>query len=171
MEIRRLIVGELNTNCYFLISKGELLIIDPGGEPERIVEEAKKTGAVLKYVVNTHNHSDHTLGNKKLEEAGAEILKGLKEGDSIRVGGTLLKVIGTPGHAKESICLLKNNLIFTGDTLFKDGYGRTDFPGGDEKEMEESLKRLSGVIKPGMAVYPGHGELFEVDNKTNKEEP
>ncbi len=165
MEIRRLIVGELNTNCYLLISKGELLVIDPGGEPERITEEIKKTGAVLKYIVNTHNHSDHTLGNKRLEKEGADILKNLKEGDSIEVGDTLLKVIETPGHAKESICLLENNLIFTGDTLFKDGYGRTDFPGGDEKEMEESLKRLSRIIKPGMMVYPGHGEFFK-DKKT-----
>ncbi|MDD4467507.1 MAG: MBL fold metallo-hydrolase, partial [Candidatus Pacebacteria bacterium] len=67
MEIKRLVVGELFTNCYLLYSKGELLVIDPGGEPERILEEIKKYKVFVKYIVNTHTHFDHILGNEKIK--------------------------------------------------------------------------------------------------------
>ena len=162
MEIKRIIVGELLTNCYLLFSGEELLIVDPGGEPKKILEEIKKIKAVPKYIVNTHNHLDHTLSNEEVKkETGAEILENLIEGENIKIGDIVLRVIQTPGHTKESICLVGEDFIFTGDTLFKDGYGRTDFPGGSEKEMEESLERLSEIIKPGTAVYPGHGDFFK----------
>lgn len=166
MEIKRLIVGALETNCYLLISQGELLIIDPGGEAEKILKEIEKTKAKPKYIINTHSHFDHISANKKVKEvSGAQILSNLKEGDKIKIGlgksPSILKVISTPGHTKDSICLLGKSFIFTGDTLFKDGYGRTDLPGGSQKELEESLRKLAKLLKPGMMVYPGHGEIFQ----------
>lgn len=171
MKIKRLIVGELETNCYLLISKKEAAIIDPGGEAGKILKEIESSKAKVKYIINTHCHLDHILANKELsEKTGAAILSGkkenvsgltLKDGDKIKIGKVVLKIIHTPGHAKESICLLGKNFIFTGDTLFKDGYGRTDLPGGSQMELEESLQKLSKIIKPGMAVYPGHGNIFE----------
>ncbi|MDD4467156.1 MAG: MBL fold metallo-hydrolase [Candidatus Pacebacteria bacterium] len=165
MEIKRLVVGELFTNCYLLYSKGELLVIDPGGEPERILEEIKKYKVFVKYIVNTHKHFDHILGNEKIKrETTAKVLENLKEGDEIKIGEVVLKIIETPGHAKESICLIGNNFIFTGDTLFKDGVGRVDLPGGSEKELEYSRERLFKMIKKGMEIYPGHGESFKRNN-------
>jgi len=57
--------------------------------------------------------------------------------------------------------LVGESFILTGDTLFKDGYGRTDLTGGSQKDMKESLEKLSKLIKPGMTVYSGHGEVFK----------
>ncbi|MBI2672733.1 MBL fold metallo-hydrolase [Candidatus Woesearchaeota archaeon] len=83
----------------------------------------------------------------------------IKEADTLIVGGLKLKVIETPGHTKGSICLYeeKDKVIFTGDTLFKGTYGRTDFPGGDIAKIKESLRRLARLPK-NVKVYPGHGE-------------
>lgn len=161
MEIKRLIVGDLETNCYLLISENKLIIIDPGGSVEKILKEIKEIKAKPKYIINTHCHPDHISANEGVKkETGAEILT-LKGEEEIKIGKSVLKVIHTPGHTKDSICLLGENFIFTGDTLFKNGYGRTDLPGGSQKELEESLEKLSKLLKPGMTVYPGHGEIFQ----------
>jgi len=160
MQIKRLIVGPIQTNCYLLISGGEMAVVDPGGNPDKILEEIKKTGIQPKYIINTHSHFDHTLANKKIiKETGAKILD-LKEGDEIKIGDEVLKIISTPGHSKDSICLFEQGFVLSGDTLFKDGYGRTDLEGGSEEEIQRSLKRLSEIIKPGTKIYPGHGEIF-----------
>ena len=177
MEIKTLLVGPLLTNCYLTVSGEELLIIDPGGRKEEILKEIAKTKAKLKYIVNTHGHPDHVFGNEGIKkETGAEILiheaekdfikfkpdRFLKGGDLIKTGNNVLKVLHTPGHSRGSICLLGENFIFTGDTLFKDGYGRTDLSGGSQKDLEESLEKLRKILKPGITVYPGHGEIFQI---------
>ncbi|MBU4299016.1 MBL fold metallo-hydrolase [Patescibacteria group bacterium] len=177
MQIKRLIVGELATNCYLLVSKKEVAVIDPGGEAEKILEEIRSSGAKLKYIINTHEHPDHCFANEKIsQETGAEILiheaekdfvgfkvnQFLKEGDNIKIGEISLKVIHTPGHTKGSICLKGDNFIFTGDTLFKDGQGRTDLPGGSAEELENSLEKLKKLFKPGISIYPGHGDIFKI---------
>ena len=160
MQIKRLIVGPIETNCYLLISKGEMVVVDPGGSPDVILDEIKKTGIQPKYIINTHSHFDHILANKEIKkQTGAEILS-LKEGDEAKIGDEVLKIISTPGHSKDSICLLGEGFALTGDTLFKDGYGRTDLAGGSEKELKESLERLSKLLKPGTKIYPGHGDIF-----------
>ena len=189
-EIKHLITGPLLTNCYILISKGESLVIDPGGGLKQILEELTKNQAKLKYIVLTHYHWDHTLGAPKLRKdsnpptalpplrrapTGAKIFihegekdflkfkvdQFLKDGDEIKVGEISLKIVHTSGHTKGSICLLGDGFIFTGDTLFEDAYGRTDLSGGSQTEMENSLEKLKKILKPGMKVYPGHGEVFE----------
>uniref|UniRef100_A0A7V4E2K4 MBL fold metallo-hydrolase n=1 Tax=candidate division WOR-3 bacterium TaxID=2052148 RepID=A0A7V4E2K4_UNCW3 len=82
----------------------------------------------------------------------------LKEGDLIKIGNLELKVFHTPGHTEGSISLYGDGFVFTGDTLFFDSIGRTDFPGGDEEKIFQSLKKLSKIIKDDQIVYPGHGE-------------
>ena len=160
MELKHLIVGPLLTNCYILISEGEALVIDPGGGLKRILKEIGE--AKLKYIVLTHCHWDHVSEALKLKEkTGAKILTNLKEDDEIKVGDSVLKVISTPGHTKESICLLAEDFIFTGDTLFEDGTGRTDLPGGSQKDLENSLSKLKKILKPGTKIYPGHGPTFK----------
>jgi len=162
MEVKTIKVGELQTNCYLLISEKELVIIDPGAEANRILKEIEKTGGRAKYIINTHYHFDHVLANREVrEKTGAEILTDLKEGDEIKTGNVVLRVVYTPGHTEESICLLGDNFVFTGDTLFETGHGRTDLAGGSQEKIEESLQKLSELLKPGMTVYPGHGSVFQ----------
>lgn len=176
MKIERLVVGQIKTNCYVLTDGAETAVIDPGGNVSEIIKVVKKQGNELKYIICTHAHYDHTDGIEDLKAAlGGKIVtheaekdfaefivdKFIKESDIIQIGETKLKAISTPGHTPGCFCLLGKNLIFTGDTLFKDGIGRTDLPGGDMQAMEESLSKLRGIIKPGMMVYPGHGEFYE----------
>jgi glyoxylase-like metal-dependent hydrolase (beta-lactamase superfamily II) len=176
LEIKNFIVGPFLTNCYLLISNGEAAVIDPGGGAKLILKEIEKNKAKLKFIILTHGHWDHTLSALKIKkETGAKILlheaekefvkfkvdQFLKE-DEIKIGSSLLKVIPTPGHTKGSICLLGQGFIFTGDTIFKDGYGRTDLEGGSKEDLENSLKKLEKILRPGMKVYPGHGEIFEI---------
>lgn len=179
MKIKRLSVGDLGTNCYLVRSGGEMAVIDPGGSAEEILKEIKKfqDGAKLRLIINTHYHFDHTLADDFLKkETGAEILihqfeekfinfkadRFLREGDEIKLGNRVLAVLHTPGHSAGSICLMSKKVIFTGDTLFKDGYGRTDLAGGSQRDIEDSLKRLSKLLKPGMTVLPGHGDIFKI---------
>lgn len=82
----------------------------------------------------------------------------VNDGDVIKVGQVELKVVHTPGHTKGGICLLADKFAFTGDTLFFDSIGRTDFPDSDEKTMFESLKKLQNMLSDDMIIYPGHGE-------------
>ncbi len=178
MEIHKLQVGELATNCYFIVSENEVLIVDPGGDLDLIKEKLKKIKKENKYILLTHYHPDHTSLAQKLKEnnetkvlihrndadflnfsgTGADVL--LEDNEEIKLGNKKLKVIHTPGHTQGSICVLGDNFIITGDTLFKDGHGRTDLPGGSNKEIKKSLKKLQEFIEPGMMIYPGHGEAF-----------
>jgi glyoxylase-like metal-dependent hydrolase (beta-lactamase superfamily II) len=161
MEIKKIAVGVLQANCYLLIDGGELAVIDPGDEAKKIIEEIKNTGARVKYIINTHNHFDHVGANAELEKKfGVKAIKGLKDGEIIKVGGEELKVVRTPGHTPESVCLFGNDFVISGDTLFEDGFGRVDLEGGSGKEMAASLEKLDKLILPGASVYPGHGNSF-----------
>ena len=97
---------------------------------------------------------------------GAEAYKpaeeSLNDGDTLRLGEGELTVISTPGHTPGSICLYssEDGIMFTGDTLFANGYGRTDFKYGSFQELRESLKRLWRM--GGTVCYPGHGEAFRI---------
>lgn len=173
MKIKTLIVGPLLTNCYLLISEEKAVVIDPGAGLKKILKEIEEKK--LEYIILTHSHWDHSLAALKLKEkTGAKILIGKREkefikfqpdqfldgGEEIKIDSLFLKIISTPGHTKGSICLLGDNFIFTGDTLFEDGYGRTDLPESSPEEMEKSLKKLEKIIKPGMKIFPGHGPVF-----------
>jgi hydroxyacylglutathione hydrolase len=183
--IERLVVGPLATNCYILKSGAELAVIDPGGDAELILEKVGELGGVVKYVIDTHGHVDHIAANREVVEAtGAELLiheldakllalpdrnlsslmgmkltsPALKEGDKVVVGEAEMTVLLTPGHTPGGICLLASEYAFTGDTLFVDSIGRTDFPGGSDEQMQESLNKLQMVLRKDTVLYPGHGE-------------
>lgn len=104
---------------------------------------------------------DHTLsvpvGGEDLDKSRdyhADVL--LRDGDTIEFGPYSFRVIHTPGHTPGSCCFLCGDTLVSGDTLFYRGMGRTDFPGGDEKAMSESLKKVL-ALDGGIHVYPGHG--------------
>lgn len=176
MRIKVLVVGYIKTNCYLVVSGDEMIIIDPGGNGKKILREAKKVKVKPKFIINTHCHFDHTWANEFLQkETKAKILihkaeksyinfrvdKFLEDGDEIKIGSEKLKIIHTPGHTKGGMCLLGERIIFTGDTIFREAYGRTDLPGGSQEELINSLNNLAKIIKPGTTIYPGHGRVFK----------
>ncbi len=158
-------VGDLQTNCYLIFSEEEMIVIDPGGSVEKIIKEIKNIGITPKAIINTHSHYDHVLGNKELEGiTGAKVIKDLKEGDIINIGKDSLKVIKTPGHTEDSICLFEDDFLISGDVLFsRGGYGRTDLPSGSEEKMRKTIKRLKEKFSDDVTVYPGHGESFKME--------
>ena len=177
LRVKRLVVGRLRTNCYIVeCGYGEALVIDPGGSPMTIVREVLKRSLKAPLIVITHGHPDHysayrevknALGSKVvLHEADTWVAERLglpvepdmhvDEGSVLKVGASEFKVLYTPGHSPGSISLLGDGLIFTGDTLFRMGYGRTDLPGGSYEALVESIRRLL-ALDEGLRVYPGHG--------------
>lgn len=179
MLIRRLVVGNLHTNCYLVAAgkRGQGVIIDPGGSLERITEASEKEGLSVKYIINTHGHPDHVAADTALARlTGATIAihpldlawnpldwgenSVLKLSDAmiLEVGALKLKVIHTPGHTPGSVCIYLDGILFTGDLLFQGSVGRTDFPGGSSADLMRSLREKIVVLPPSTRVLPGHGE-------------
>ena len=175
MNIKKIIVGEFEANCYLAESAGELVIIDPGDEAEKIMAEINRFKALPQSIILTHCHIDHVgaaqniakrlkipifIHKKEKKYIDFPEISYLEEDSEVKVGDEVLRVINTPGHTPGSVCLLDEKVIFTGDTLFEDGYGRTDLAGGSPDDMDKSLERLKKLIKPGIMIFPGHGESF-----------
>ena len=147
---------------------GEAAVVDTSFNSGQIMQVLKKKGLFLKFVINTHGHSDHVAGNPELRSIlKAEIIAykhsqvrfdiGVDDGDVIQLGKVLIKVIYTPGHTKDSISLLvENTKLLTGDTLFVGECGRTDLPGGSSEEMYTSLFNRILKFSNDVQVYPGH---------------
>jgi glyoxylase-like metal-dependent hydrolase (beta-lactamase superfamily II) len=189
MKVKCFKVGYLSTNCYVVSCEKtkQAAIIDPGLEMEQeakpILDYIKQNDLTVKYIINTHGHPDHISGNKFMKQAtGASILihenhkgranadKKLKEGDVIHVGNFKLVVLHTPGHTKSGICLLGDEVVFTGDTLFAGSIGRTDFPGGSFKEIMDSIKTKLLPLPDNFKMYPGH-ESFSTIGDEKKYNP
>ena len=169
MKVLQIPVGQMANFTYIVADEetDEAVIIDPSWDLEKVFDALKKNGWKAKYVINTHSHFDHVLGNEQvtkvtkakiIQHKASELEKdvAVSEGDTIRLGSIEMKVVHTPGHSKDSICLVLDGVVFTGDTLFVGSCGRVDLPGSDPKEMYESLlNRLAG-LDDKLVVYPGH---------------
>lgn len=161
MTIEKIAVGMLQANCYLLIDGEEAAVIDPGDDPQKIIDAIEKNGVKVKFVANTHRHFDHIGANAAIAgKFGVEILANLNDGDILAIGKSKLKVIKTPGHTPDGVCLAGDGFVISGDTLFEDGIGRTDLDGGSDEQMAASLKKLDALIADGATVYPGHGDAF-----------
>lgn len=145
----------------------EAAIIDPNFSAEQLIRFVEKRGLKVKYVVDTHSHYDHTAGNgtiatrfsaKIVAHKNARVEKDMSvdDGDVLDIGKVKIRVIHTPGHTPDSICLLVDGKVLTGDTLFVGESGRTDMPGGSPKDLYQSLFDKLMKLDNAVEVYPGH---------------
>jgi hydroxyacylglutathione hydrolase len=158
MIIQEFVVGPLENNCYILgdESSREALVIDPGDEPDRILDFIQEKELTLKYIdIYTHVEKQGMMWGGELDPLPPpDIL--VKEGSILSIGNMKFEVIHTPGHTQGGICLYGEGLLITGDTLFAGSVGRTDLHGGNIQELRKSFNRLMSM--PDMVrVLPGHG--------------
>tara|TARA_B100000315_G_C14557453_1_gene578860 strand:- start:1047 stop:1658 length:612 start_codon:yes stop_codon:yes gene_type:complete len=157
-------------NLAYIISDNETkkaAIVDPAWEIEKILDITKRNNLNIIYIINTHSHSDHISGNEEIiKQTNAKLISYYKsprkpdipvsENDEITLGKTKMKFIHTPGHCPDSICIIVNNKILTGDTLFVGDCGRIDLPGGNIDELYTSLFTKIYKLDDKLEVYPGH---------------
>jgi len=196
MKTQRIEVLYGFTNCYVISEEesGLCAVVDPGGNAEKIEKYIVDNALTLKYILLTHGHFDHTGAVSALREnhpdcvvymnsadniaSDDKAIKKLfkpvniaieaKEGTLIRLGKIEIKVIETPGHSMGSVCYIAEDCIFSGDTLFASNVGRTDFYGGDDVQLANSLIKLY-ALKENYKVFPGHMKPteLETERKTN----
>ena len=176
MNIEKLTLGLYQTNTYILTEGENAVVIDPGYDPDAILDALE--GKNLKAILLTHGHFDHVGAVKELvAETGCDVYihaaelnlppmitagqlyytHTYAESDHITpIPGVELTVLHTPGHTPGSVCLLWKDQMFSGDTLFEGSCGRIDLPGGDPQQMMRSLSRLSR-LQADYHVHPGHG--------------
>lgn len=187
MIIRTVIVGFLETNCYLLsgADSGDALVVDPGGDPGKILKAIEQKNLNVKAILLTHGHHDHTgaidgvrekfkvpvllheqeadfmrvaaADRARFGESGEKKYALLKDGDVIDLAGLSVKVLFTPGHTPGGVCFLSGSTCVTGDTLFQDGVGRSDFPGGDEATLQSSIRQKLMTLPDDTRIFPGHG--------------
>lgn len=191
LKIHVLPLGDYQTNCYIVHEENstDCLIIDPGYEPEIISSYLEEKGLTLEAILLTHCHFDHVGAVKDLaaqydckvfldkkELAMPPMLTngplyytdGYGDGDTLTLAGIPIQVLETPGHTPGSVCLIMEDTLFSGDTLFAGSCGRTDLPCGDARAMRDSLRRLA-ALSENYRVCPGHGpsSTLNREKKTN----
>lgn len=169
MKVHQIQVGNMQNFTYIAEDEdtSEAIIVDPSWDLDEIIRVIQKNNLKIKYIVNTHHHFDHTIGNDTIKnQTGAPILQyktstikhdiEVSDGDKIVFGNSTLTVIHTPGHSKDSMCLVGDGKLFSGDTLFVGTCGRVDLPGGDARELYHSLVDVLRKMDDTLMMYPGH---------------
>ena len=196
MFFKQIKVGTMQNFSYIIGDEEikESAIVDAGWDVDKLIDIANKEKLKINKIILTHYHYDHIQKVDELaEKTGADIyfheddyneikrviknpnikIHKLKNNDEIKVGKIKIKVIHTPGHTPGAICLLVENKLLTGDTLFVNAIGRTDLAGGDAIKLFESLQKLK-KLNDDVEVYPGHdyGEIpFSTIGNEKKNNP
>ena len=180
LNMKHLALGAYQTNCYLVWEEASptCVVIDPGYEPDTVLDESKALGKEIAAILLTHGHFDHVGGVREIAaETGCRVYlcdadlamppqmtagplyytNTYSEGSFVEEAGLSFKVLHTPGHTPGSVCLMCENTLFSGDTLFWGSCGRTDLPGGSWATIRVSLKRLAD-LSGDFDVYPGHGD-------------
>ena len=160
--------GGFDSNFTYLIwdDTNEAVIIDASNGVHPILDFAEENGLKIKYVFLMHSHFDHLEGVEEYRKKGIEILghesmsfkldKKLKDGEIIKVGEMNLKVLHTPGHIFDSICVFVEGKLFTSDTLFVGCIGRSDLDGANVDDYYDSLYNKILKLPDNTEIYPGH---------------
>lgn len=177
-------------NAYIVHHRptGALVVVDPGGDAERILAAVADTGGTAVAIWLTHGHPDHLGAVSALEEAldvdtlahedempvithAAELahsftgesfpaprrVRTFADEPILTLGGAEVRVTHTPGHTPGGVCYDFGGFALTGDTLFRQGVGRTDLPGGSEEKLWQSIPRFLGRVADTTALFSGHG--------------
>lgn len=171
--VKQIPIGPMKNFSYLVGARNgdTAIIIDPGWEAQKLIEEGKTEGRTITALLVTHTHYDHVNAAQEVATALTipiyvhehEVIalpqeldiRTTKEGSIIEEAGLSFTCYHTPGHSPGSQCFLVENVLFTGDTLFVDSCGRVDLEGGNPDEMMQSLHRLS-TLPENIIVYCGH---------------
>jgi hydroxyacylglutathione hydrolase len=182
MKVHQLKVGNMQNFTYVLEDEEtkEAVIIDPSWDLDLVIDTLERNALKVKYVINTHHHFDHTIGNdaivkhtkSKILQHESSTLKNdmrLTDGEKVKFGNSELTVMHTPGHSKDSICLVGDGKIFSGDALFVGNCGRVDLPGGSAIELYHSLFDIIYKLDDNLILYPGHNYGSSPNSTIGKE--
>ena len=196
MKIEQIYTGCLAQGAYYIMSEGEVAIIDPLREVDAYIQRARLDKATIKYVLETHFHADFVSGHLDLaKKTGAKIVYGptaapafdfyaAKDGEILSLGKIKIKVIHTPGHTMESTCYLlmdelgKEVALFSGDTLFIGDVGRPDLAQKVNANLTQevlaahlydSLRNKIMPLSNDIIIYPAHGAGSACGKKMSKE--
>ena len=183
----------VNTYFLIDENTGDAAVIDGGENYNLIKKTEKENGFKIRALLLTHAHFDHSGNAAKLQRDGATVYIGKKDADKLKNGGTLgedfgrkfesftadrtvkdgdvlnlcgteIEVMETPGHTDGSVTYKVGNMLFTGDTLFYESVGRTDFPTGSRTELIRSVKKLF-ALSGEYDVFPGHEEFTTLSHE------
>lgn len=194
MKLYHLSSGPLRVNTYFLVGEdNRAIVIDSGENYKKVKQVESECGFKIEAVLLTHAHFDHAGNAKKLQNDGAKIYVSkidakkllnddnlskdfgrefeyltadytFEDGEILKIFDIEIKVILTPGHTDGSACFLVGSMLFTGDTLFLESVGRTDFKTGNRRELVNSVKKLF-ALNGDYSVYPGHEEFTTLSHE------
>lgn len=163
------------TNCYMITDDcGCAVLIDCSAETEKVKAILDNNRVELKAILLTHGHGDHRetlketleafpcpvyVGEEDRELFSLDGTTSYSDGEKLKFGDINLDVFHTPGHTPGGYCLMCDDMLFCGDTLFAGTVGRTDLAGGDFEVLKESLKKIVAAANDDMKVLPGHNHF------------
>lgn len=195
MKVLVLEVGYIGTNCYLAVNEEQkaAVLIDPGGDADKILEIVTQHAIKIEAIFLTHGHSDHIMALDEIRQAtgakvyisedDAEMLvkansnlssymgagrqfkpadEFYRDGQTVKAAGLSFKVLATPGHTRGGVCLVCEDIVFCGDTIFSESIGRTDLPGGSYPQLLDSIKTKILTLPDDMKLLPGHGPATTV---------
>ena len=166
MNIERFVVGPIENNVYIISNNSEAILVDPTAPDPRLENYLKENKLNLAAIFITHYHFDHIGGLEYFKDKYKVPVYDYEKLGKLKIAGLKLEIIPTMGHTKDSVSFYfkDTNNMFVGDFVFEGSIGRMDLEGGDEEEMEYSLKKLKTFPK-NTKLYPGHGNITTLEKE------